>query len=129
MTEPIDYGFKVIQSQWSSGMLTYNQINAGGRTFDTRDVIDTNDYLGYSDLIISSTYAPIISVSDDKFHEYAENINKSKRLKKCSLIMLLKLKLGNDQFVHVVEPNTLNVKIHFFVIIVFQKKRQMRTSF
>lgn len=94
MTEPIDYGFKVIQSQWSSGMLTYNQINAGGRTFDTRDVIDTNDYLGYSDLIISSTYAPIISVNDDKFHEYAESIDKGKEVEEMFFNHAFEIKIG-----------------------------------
>lgn len=39
-----------------------NQLTVGGRVFDTRDIIDTNDYLGYSDLVHSSLYTPTASI-------------------------------------------------------------------
>lgn len=71
-TPPMDIGFKGIQCQWVKGMLFYNQLNAGGRTFDTRDFIDSSDYLGYCDLISSNSYAPVVAVNDSKLMEYRE---------------------------------------------------------
>lgn len=69
---PTDYGFKTIQGQWTKGMLIYNQLNAGGRTFDTRDIVDSSEYLGYCDLISSNSYAPVVSVNAEKLLEYRE---------------------------------------------------------
>lgn len=70
-TEPISYGFKIVQGQLGdSKRLVYNQINAGGRTYDTRDFINVNDYNGYSDLITSSSYTPIVAVNKDYIDGY-----------------------------------------------------------
>lgn len=69
---PQDFGFKTIHGQWTQGMLIYNQLNAGGRTFDTRDIIDSSEYLGYCDLISSNSYAPIVAVNTEKLVDYRE---------------------------------------------------------
>lgn len=69
-TAPTDYGFKVVKTQRDQTMLVYNQLNAGGRVFDTRDIIDTSDYLGYCDLVSSSSYAPIVSSEITKLWDY-----------------------------------------------------------
>lgn len=72
-TEPVSYGFKIVQGQLEDRkILTYNQINAGGRTYDTRDFIDVSDYNGYSDLITSSSYAPIVAVNKDYIDRYRD---------------------------------------------------------
>lgn len=70
-TEPNDYGYKtIIMPKSGQGLLPYNQINAGGRSFDMRDVIDAKDYRGYCDLISSSSYAPIVAVNEEKLFDY-----------------------------------------------------------
>jgi hypothetical protein len=61
--EPRNYGFKVIRQDRENIMLPINQICLGGRIFSMNDIIDTSDYLGYSDLENSSTYTPIVSLS------------------------------------------------------------------
>ena len=71
-TVPSDFGFKTIQGQWTRGMLFYNQLNAGGRTFDTRDIVDSSEYLGYCDLISSNSYAPVVAVNESKLMNYRE---------------------------------------------------------
>lgn len=74
---PMDYGFKTVIGQIDKRMLSYNQINAGGRTYDMRDIIDTSDYLGYCDLVSSSSYAPIVSVDLSMIEEYLNTIYSS----------------------------------------------------
>lgn len=74
---PMDYGFKTVIGQIDKRMLSYNQINAGGRTYDMRDIIDTSDYLGYCDLVSSSSYAPIVSVDVSMIEEYLNTIYSS----------------------------------------------------
>lgn len=70
-TEPKDYGYKAVTMPKSGqGLLPYNQINAGGRSFDMRDVIDASNYQGYCDLISSSSYTPIVAVNSDKLEDY-----------------------------------------------------------
>lgn len=39
-----------------------NQLTVGSRVFDSRDIIDTSDYIGYSDLVSSNLYSPIASI-------------------------------------------------------------------
>ena len=94
MSMPLDYGFKVIQTQWGGGQLSYNQINAGGRIHDTRDTIDVEDYLGYSDLIQSSTYAPIISVNAEKYQDYASMCDDGKSTEEAFFNRVFKIKIG-----------------------------------
>ncbi len=75
LTAPTDYGFKTVMGQFGKNrVMTYNQINAGGRTYDMRDIVDTNDYLGYCDLVSSSTYAPIVAVNFDMLADYANMV-------------------------------------------------------
>jgi hypothetical protein len=76
---PQDYGFKIVEGQWNRGMLVYNQLNAGSRTFDTRDIIDTSDLLGYCDLQTSSTYAPIVALNSDVHTHYTKSILREPR--------------------------------------------------
>ena len=71
-TEPRDYGFKVAMSSFGKRMMIYNQINAGGRTYDMRDIVDTSDYLGYCDLVSSSVYSPIVAVNVDAQETYLD---------------------------------------------------------
>ena len=71
---PMDYGFKTVVGQISQRMLSYNQINAGGRTYDMRDIVDTSDYLGYCDLVSSSSYAPIVSIDFSMAEDYLNMI-------------------------------------------------------
>ena len=73
-TEPMDYGFKVVTGQFGKRLMTYNQINAGGRTYDMRDVVDTSDYLGYCDLVSSSSYSPIVAINDSLQQKYLDMI-------------------------------------------------------
>lgn len=94
MSLPLDYGFKVIQTQWGSEQLIYNQINAGGRIHDTRDVIDMSDYLGYSDLVISSTYAPIISVNNGKYEDYTKHLDQNKYVEELYFNDVFQIKIG-----------------------------------
>ena len=94
MSMPLDYGFKVIQTQWGGGQLSYNQINAGGRIHDTRDTVDAEDYLGYSDLIQSSTYAPIISVNTEKYQDYANMCDDGKDVEEAFFNRVFKIKIG-----------------------------------
>ena len=75
-TDPNDYGFKVTLGQFGNRMMSYSQINAGGRTYDMRDIVDTSDYLGYCDLISSSTYAPVVAVNCNMEEEYLDLVYK-----------------------------------------------------
>lgn len=70
-TEPRDYGYKIVNfPKTGQAILTYNQIYAGGRSFDARDVVNTSAYRGYSDIISSSTYTPIVAVDAALVDEY-----------------------------------------------------------
>ena len=72
-SEPRDFGYKIVSFPTSGQtMLNYNQINAGGRSFDMRDVIDASDYRGYCDLISSSTYTPIVAVNQPLLDEHSD---------------------------------------------------------
>lgn len=92
--QPFDYGFKVIQTQWGGDQLPYNQIYAGGRIHDTRDVVDVSGYLGYSDLIHSSTYAPIIAVNKEKMFVYNEERDKNQNIEQAFFNDAFKIKIG-----------------------------------
>lgn len=74
---PADYGFKVAIGKFGNRMMTYNQINAGGRTYDMRDIVDTSDYLGYCDLVSSSTYSPVVAVNFSMIDNYLNEIYSS----------------------------------------------------
>lgn len=70
-TEPSDFGYKIVNFPTTGqSLLNYNQINAGGRSFDMRDIIDASGYKGYCDLISSSTYTPIVAVDQSMLSEY-----------------------------------------------------------
>ena len=65
---PTGYGFKTIVNQSGEQRLTQtNNIYLENRIFDTRDVIDTSNHLGYCDLVSSSTFTPIMSLSVDLY--------------------------------------------------------------
>lgn len=68
--EPQDYGFKAVIGPFGKRILNYNQLNAGGRTYDLRDLVDASDYTGYCDLIHSSSYSPIVSINSDLQGDY-----------------------------------------------------------
>lgn len=72
--EPIDCGFKVVQTAWGGDTISFNQLYLQGRVHDTRDVIDVSDYLGYSDLLYSSSFVPIVSINDEKLNKYRMSI-------------------------------------------------------
>lgn len=71
-TSPVDYGFKLVQGQFENGLLPYNQINAGGRTFDMRDIIDVSTNSGFCDLIYSSVYSPVVAVNRELLNSYID---------------------------------------------------------
>lgn len=97
MCLPINYGFNAIQnSQGRIELLTYNQLCAGGRIFDTRDIIDAKDYLGYSDLLLSKSYTPIISLNRDLFFNYVENRHYSKEREDDAFYKAFKIKVGEQ---------------------------------
>lgn len=77
-TAPIDYGFKTVQTQWASTMIPCNQIFAGGRVHDTRDIVDVSNYIGYSDIIHSNSYTPVIAVNLAKMTSYTFGKDNSK---------------------------------------------------
>lgn len=68
--EPQDYGFKAVVGPFGERVLNYNQLNAGGRTYDLRDLVDASDYTGYCDLIHSNSYSPIVSINSDLQGDY-----------------------------------------------------------
>jgi hypothetical protein len=72
LTMPKDIGFQMVETQFQTGFLNTNQLNAGGRTYDTRDIINTSDYLGYSDLIHSSRYAPVAAIDTEDDYVYKQ---------------------------------------------------------
>lgn len=73
-SEPSIMGFKVPLYPQS---ITTNQLCAAGRVFDTRDIINAESYLGYSDLIYSSFYSPTISVDSDRLRNYSKPLIKN----------------------------------------------------
>lgn len=69
-SEPQDLGFRVVKKQRNQEMLFCNQLVSEGRVFDTRDIIDQSDYLGYCDIISSNCYSPIVAVNTRKINDY-----------------------------------------------------------
>ena len=69
---PYQYGFRTFRKPDDTlELLTNNCITIdGGRVFDTFDIVDTSEYLGFSDLISSSKYSPVISFNNRKLREY-----------------------------------------------------------
>ena len=97
MYPPINYGFNAIQnSQGKIDLLTYNQLCAGGRIFDTRDIIDVKDYLGYSDLLLSKSYTPIVSLNKDLFFDYIENRHYGREQEIETFNKVFKIKVGEQ---------------------------------
>lgn len=72
-SNPQDVGFRVVKTQRSQEMLFCNQLVAEGRVFDTRDIIDQSDYLGYCDIISSNCYSPIVAINIGKMEDYIYN--------------------------------------------------------
>ncbi len=61
---PYDYGYKTVVNYLGHQRITQtNQIYVQGRSFDTRDLLDTRDYLGYCDIISSNSFTPTMSLS------------------------------------------------------------------
>ncbi len=58
--------------------LEYNILNLGGRVYDSRDIVDTSDYLGFCDIIESSSYVPSACVGDLSYKKYIQEIIKQK---------------------------------------------------
>lgn len=71
-TPPLqDCGFRAVECKSKSGrLMAHNQLHCGHRVYDSADIIDTNDYLGYSDLITSMTYTPIVALNARKRFQY-----------------------------------------------------------
>lgn len=68
--DPIGLGYKTVTYPFEGQtMLHYNNINIGGRSFDTRDIIDDSEYNGYCDIIHSNSYAPIGSVTEREYYK------------------------------------------------------------
>lgn len=70
---PSHYGFqKVTLPSGNSYLLDHNYLLINSEVYDTREIIDISDYLGYCDLISSGTYSPIAAVNIngpiEKFH-------------------------------------------------------------
>lgn len=54
---------------------TTNQLCAGGRVFDSRDIVNADNYLGYCDLIYSHNYVPIVAVDNDRLLWYSKRFS------------------------------------------------------
>lgn len=95
---PMDYGFKVALNQTTGHtMLPFNQINMGGRTYDTRDLINADDYNGFCDLIYSNSYSPIVAVNQCHLHEYqvfCQSKKTNKKQEDSIIDILLAAKVG-----------------------------------
>lgn len=73
MSNPVCRGFREVKAADGRNvfMFSHNQITFGSTTYDSRELIDDTDYIGYCDLISSNLYAPIFSYRiDRKFGRY-----------------------------------------------------------
>lgn len=72
-TGPMDIGIrKIILPTGEETTLERNMMYSGGKIYDTRDVIDLRNYIGYPDLIKSSNYTPIVSVLSELHRQYRD---------------------------------------------------------
>lgn len=73
LTPPLDVGYNVIRRGDLSTILVYSKMGLDvGRSFEARDIINTDNYNGYCDLIYSNSYAPIAAVDKDMYESYIE---------------------------------------------------------
>lgn len=72
--DPCYVGFKSVNyPDKTKGLLSTNQlVLCGGRCFNADDVIDIKQYLGFSDLVQSSSYVPIAAVREGDLLSYVD---------------------------------------------------------
>lgn len=64
-------GYRVVRNSFGEDkIIDSNHVNIGGRSFSMKDIIDVQDYLGFSDLISSSSYTPIATLNQELLHIY-----------------------------------------------------------
>ena len=74
-TEPVDIGIrKVVLPTGEDVDLGRNYFFNGEKVYDSKDIICDKDNLGYTDMIRSSVYSPIVAVSKEALHEYIEAV-------------------------------------------------------
>lgn len=73
-TEPIECGFKIAHCTNKNFIFETLQMSLGGRVYDSEDIIDAQDYIGYCDLIDSGTYTTIAILNDEEFSSYINDI-------------------------------------------------------
>lgn len=72
---PYNDGVKgLVDTRGDTTTVYHNQLYFGSRVFDTRDIINTEDYIGYCDLIYSSSYAPIVAANRKKKFDKAQQL-------------------------------------------------------
>lgn len=81
------FAYNMVKINGEERNFNHTQLTLYGRSFDSRDIIHTDDYKGYRDLIESSNYTPIISLKENKMlkymHKYAYDIGDTDFLTEC----------------------------------------------
>lgn len=85
----------IINGDGENETIFFNQIYFGSRFFDTRDIIDARDYIGYCDLINSNSYAPVISLNAEKRVKYIQSLYRSTKEEEEAIVHnLCDIKIG-----------------------------------
>lgn len=76
---PIRYGFRTINlGEYETGLSNNYLISPASDVYDTKEVINDTDHLGFVDLISSSSYAPIINLPLDNERQCIEADDRKK---------------------------------------------------
>ncbi len=71
MSDPLNISFKKIKlPTGEEELLNQNYILYNGGAYPLRELVDTHDYVGYCDLINSTSYCPIISIDNSLWRDY-----------------------------------------------------------
>ena len=79
-TEPMDIGTRTVVLPTGEKVdLGRNYFFTGEKVYDSKDIICDSDNLGYTDIIKSSTYSPIVAVSKEAFRDYHDAVKNEEK--------------------------------------------------
>lgn len=65
-------GYRQVKRDVGKDFLSVAQLAYNGRSFSSLDIINVDDYLGFSDLIYSNMYSPVAGADASMLHDYDE---------------------------------------------------------
>lgn len=97
-TTPLCIGYRAIRNHAGAGLLSYMNMNIGGRSYDARDIINSDDYKGFCDLISSSLYEPVVTLRSEDLDNYTQEFAYSYRpdAEDTEFKRLFGIKIGED---------------------------------